>query len=88
MSHGSGDIVIAFSTAQTVDHFTDDRKEDNVQIREDKPIMNALFTAAAEVTEEAIYNSLSQAVTTVGRKGRRVEALPLSFFNSKEKGNE
>ncbi|ESU33156.1 hypothetical protein G3A_07710 [Bacillus sp. 17376] len=38
--------------------------------------MNELFTAAAEATEEAILNSLSQAETTKGRKGRVVEAYP------------
>ncbi|TGV07930.1 S58 family peptidase, partial [Mesorhizobium sp. M00.F.Ca.ET.186.01.1.1] len=73
---GSGDIVIAFSTAQKVPHNTDAHTETRVQLREDHPLMNELFAAAAEATEEAIYNSLSQAVTTNGRKGRTVHALP------------
>jgi D-aminopeptidase len=38
--------------------------------------MNQLFTAASEATEEAILNSLSQAVTTTGRKRRIVHAYP------------
>lgn len=70
MSHGSGDIVIAFSTAQTSKHFTNEHKEQITQLREESPVMNALFTAAAEVTEEAILNSLTCAETTKGRKGR------------------
>lgn len=71
-SHGSGDIVIAFSTAQQVAHFANEKIETRIQIREDHPIMNQLFTGAAEATEEAILNSLSQAVTTKGRAGRVV----------------
>lgn len=74
-SHGSGDIVIAFSTAQKITHFSESTKETRVQLREDHPIMNQLFTAAAEATEEAILNSLSQAVPTKGRAGRSVTAI-------------
>ncbi|MFC8686812.1 P1 family peptidase [Brevibacillus porteri] len=74
--HGSGDIVIAFSTAQTIPHQATAVTETRVQLREDHPIMNELFAAAAEATEEAIYHSLAQAVTTMGRKGRIVHAYP------------
>ncbi|MDR6125051.1 D-aminopeptidase [Bacillus sp. SLBN-46] len=74
-SHGSGDIVIAFSTAQKIAHFSEDVLETRVQLREDHPIMNQLFTAAAEAAEEAILNSLSQAVTTKGRLGRVVNQI-------------
>ncbi|NRR02207.1 P1 family peptidase [Brevibacillus sp. RS1.1] len=74
--HGSGDIVIAFSTAQKIPHQTTTITETRVQLREDHPIMNELFAAAAEATEEAIYHSLAQAVTTKGRKGRIVHAYP------------
>jgi D-aminopeptidase len=35
-----------------------------------------LFQGVAEVTEEAILNSLSQAVTTTGRNGTVVHAYP------------
>ena len=76
-SHGSGDIVIAFSTAQKVAHFTDENTETRIQIREDQPIKNQLFTGAAEATEEAILNSLSQAITTKGRAGRVVNHVNL-----------
>jgi hypothetical protein len=53
------------------------------QLREENPVMNALFTAAAEVTEEAILNSLSCAVTTTGRKRRIVKELPYHLLKSK-----
>ena len=73
-SHGSGDIVIGFTTAHAIAHQIDDYLETRVQLREDHPIMNRLFAATAEATEEAILNSLSQAETTVGRDGRVVNA--------------
>ena len=75
-SHGSGDIVIAFSTAHKIPHFTTDTVETRLQLREDHPIMNELFSGASDVTEEAILNSLSQAVTTTGRMGNTVHAYP------------
>lgn len=81
MSHGSGDIVIAFSTAQTISHLTDNQQESFLQLREDKEVMNTLFNAAAEATEEAILNSLTSACTTTGRKGRTVKELPYKLLN-------
>ncbi|MDQ0200513.1 DmpA family aminopeptidase [Neobacillus ginsengisoli] len=74
-SHGSGDIVIAFSTAHKIEHFSVDGLESRIQLREDHPIMNQLFAGAAEAAEEAILNSLSQAVTTKGRAGRMVQRI-------------
>jgi D-aminopeptidase len=75
-SHGSGDIVIAFSTAHKIPHFYDESIEKREQVREDSAVMNEMFTAAAEATEEAILNSLSQAETTIGRNGHTVKAFP------------
>lgn len=82
MSHGSGDIVIAFSTAQKIQHFSNEYKESFIQLREEKEVMNSLFTAAAEATEEAILNSLSCADTTVGRKDRVVKEIPYHLLKS------
>ncbi|MGE7090423.1 P1 family peptidase [Lysinibacillus sp. NPDC048646] len=73
-SHGSGDIVIGFTTAHQIPHTSKQHLETRTQLREDHPIMNQLFTAAAEATEEAILNSLSQAQTTTGRDGHVVGA--------------
>ena len=75
-SHGSGDIVIGFTTAYKIPHFSSELLETRQQLRDDHSVMNELFTAAAEATEEAILNSLSQAVTTTGRNGTTVQALP------------
>ncbi len=79
-SHGSGDIVIAFSTAHKIAHKADQHTETRTQLREDHPVMNQLFAAAAEAAEEAIYNSLSQAETTVGRRGNTVHAFPFENY--------
>ncbi len=75
-SNGSGDIVIAFSTAHKIPHFTTNTVETRLELREDHPIMNDLFLGASDATEEAILNSLSQAVTTTGRMGNTVHAYP------------
>jgi len=67
--HGSGDIVIAFSTAKKIAHIPSGRTESITQLRENDSVFNQLFQAAAEATEEAILNSLAQAETTVGHQG-------------------
>ncbi|VDG89453.1 L-aminopeptidase/D-esterase [Lysinibacillus sphaericus] len=77
-SNGSGDIVIAFSTAHKFLHDRLDAIENVQLLRESHPIMNQLFQAAAEVTEEAILNSLSQAIETKGRNGLTVFPAPFS----------
>ncbi|MFJ7951753.1 P1 family peptidase [Lysinibacillus sp. NPDC096418] len=73
-SHGSGDLVIGFTTAHHIPHTTDQLVVTRTQLREDHPVMNQLFSAAAEATEEAILNSLSQAETTTGRNRHVVNA--------------
>lgn len=78
-SNGSGDVVIAFSTANKVAHFAEESVETRIRLRDDHPIMNDLFQGAAEVTEEAILNSLSQAVTTEGRVGNIAYSYPFEL---------
>ena len=74
MSNGSGDYVLAFSTAEEVRR----REGQAPRAIRDLPndAMSPLFQAVAEATEEAIYNSLFKATTTRGHRGT-VEALPL-----------
>ena len=81
-SNGSGDYVLAFSTATGV------RRQlspsggpaggSNVRKLDDlaNDAMSALFQGVVETTEESIYNSLF-AASTVTSNGRTVEALPL-----------
>jgi len=74
--NGSGDYVIAFSTAQQVRI----RSQETTVLRHiellSNDAMSPLFLAVIEATEEAVYNSLFRATTTTGR-GHTVEALPV-----------
>ncbi len=76
-SHGSGDYVIAFSTAPDVRVPYAESGEAKTRPSLDDPALSPLFQAAAEATEEAIYNSLLRATTTRGHEGHEVQALPL-----------
>ena len=73
-SNGSGDYVIAFSTANGVRRGTTPSLIRTDDLHNEQ--MSGLFEATVEATEEAIYNSLLKAVTVTGN-GRTVEALPL-----------
>ena len=76
-SNGSGDFVIAFSTA----------KQNRIPYRIEKPIkqfeylyndeMSPLFLATVEAAEEAIYNSLFMASDVCGNNGNCSKALPV-----------
>ncbi|WP_010651487.1 P1 family peptidase [Oceanobacillus massiliensis] len=76
IDNGSGDIAIAFSTANKHPHFTENATESITHLRDDHPVMNQLFQAVIEVTEESVVNSLKHAETTTGRKGRVVKKAP------------
>ena len=77
IDNGSGDIAIAFSTAAKIEHHANQITEPMTMIRDDHPILNQFFQGVAEVIEEAIYRSLQQAETTVGRGGRTLERAPI-----------
>lgn len=82
MTNGSGDYVISFSTAECVRR-TSDRRNENAQIEEiPNNRVSPLFQAAAEATEEAIYNSLlmARSVTSknvINGETRTVHELPV-----------
>lgn len=76
MTHGSGDYVIAFSTAESVRIRAGAGRERTLTVLNDDAL-SPLFLAVIEATEEAIYNSLFRATTMRGRGGRVVEALPI-----------
>jgi D-aminopeptidase len=72
-ANGSGDIFIAFSTANHVG-----QNDKVAHVRMINPdAMTRLFRAAAEATEEAILNALCTAKTMAGRDGHVIHALPL-----------
>jgi D-aminopeptidase len=74
MSNGSGDYVIAFST-QKLTGRPSDRPTVSLEVVTNDG-MSPLFQAAADATEEAIYNSLLRAETVRGYRGT-VPALPV-----------
>jgi len=73
MSNGSGDYVIAFSTARPPQSQFDRPTDSIAVVRNDW--MSGLFQATIDATEEAIYNSLLRAETVRGYRGV-VRALP------------
>ena len=81
-SNSSGDIFLAFSTAEKIDvtsEVVDARApivEQSVDVVRDGTI-NGLFECAADVVEEAIYNVLCMAEDMVGPLGREVKAMDL-----------
>jgi len=72
-ANGSGDIFIAFSTAN---HIGQHDKFAHVRML-NPDAMTGLFRAGAEATEEAILNALCRAETMTGKDGRVIHALPL-----------
>ena len=75
MDNGSGDYVIAFSTSAAVRRRMGELRRNTPELANDA--MSGLFQAAAEATEEAIYNSLFMATTVASNRGT-VEALPVA----------
>ena len=76
-THGSGDFVIAFSTASALRsvYRSESLTEGAPVLRGDA--LSPLFEAVVEATEESIYNSLLKATTVTGQEGRTIEALPI-----------
>ncbi len=71
--HGSGDIVLAFSTAQRIPHYQEGLL--HLKAYPDNEL-DPLFRATAEAVEEAIINSLLEAETMEGRDNRVRYRLP------------
>ncbi|MFQ5739376.1 MAG: P1 family peptidase [Acidobacteriota bacterium] len=81
-TNGSGDYVIAFSTApqlripyQSSTRGVGERRLQGARLRNED--LSPLFQAVKEATEEAIYNSLLMATAVTGHQGHSIEALPL-----------
>jgi D-aminopeptidase len=79
---GSGEIFIAFSTANRIPRQTE-RLGYPVKVVADGQFwtqgspMDRLFEAVAEATEEAALNALFQATTVRGRDGHVLHAMPI-----------
>ena len=74
--HGSGDFILAFSTANVIPHYPEQPTYALTHIADTH--LNPLIAATVEATEEAILNALTMATTVVGRDGHRVEAISLA----------
>lgn len=72
--HGSGDYVIAFSTTCRRPGAMPAARQ---ALSRQESLIDPVFQAAADATEEAILNALFRAERMVGRDGHVREALPL-----------
>lgn len=75
MYNGSGDYVIAFSTAYRIPNDSEVLNPSVALVSNQN--MNTLFMAVVEATEEAVYNSILKATSVTGRDGRILEAIPV-----------
>lgn len=77
-SNGSGDYVIAVSTAKQnfIPHSSKSKLQKKEVLRNEN--VTPLFLATIEATEEAILNSLFAAKTMTGRNGHTINQLPIS----------
>jgi D-aminopeptidase len=73
--HGSGDFMLAFSTANVIPHYPKEPTYNLTHLADTH--LNPMIAATVEATEEAILNALTMATTVVGRDGHRVEAIDL-----------
>jgi D-aminopeptidase len=71
--HGSGDIALAFSTAAAVPHDSAQAVHSRPALAE--PLLESLFDAAAEATEQAIVDAIFHATTVHGFAGHVRRAL-------------
>jgi D-aminopeptidase len=73
--HGSGDFMLAFSTANVIPHYPKAPTFQQTHLADSH--INPVLAATVEASEEAILNALTMATTVVGRDGRRVDAIDL-----------
>ena len=73
---GSGEFVIAFSTANVFPSRTETGTFQIEILANGR--LSSLFQAVIEATEEAVVNSMTMATTTTGRNGRMMHAIPLA----------
>jgi len=73
--NGSGDIFLAFSTANPNAAYADEKGISNIQTLSNDHI-DPLLSASALATEESIINSMVAAESMTGHKGLGIKALP------------
>ena len=80
--NGSGELMIAFSTANRIPLHSQDGRVDVRAVldgpsAESPDVYNPLFAATVEAVEEAVVNAMFTAETTIGRDGHVLHAVPL-----------
>ena len=83
---GSGEFVIAFSTANIFPGRTETGTFQIQMLVNGR--LNSLFQAVIEATEEAIVNSMTMATTTTGRNNRTMYEIPLAELQKVMKAYE
>lgn len=73
--HGSGDLFLAFSTANEMAHQNTDQLSSTQFIPDAQ--LDPLFEAVIQAVDEAILNAMVANETMTGFKGARVAALPI-----------
>lgn len=73
LGHGSGDVVIGFSTANRMPHAESPALVTHTVLNES--LMDAPFRAMAEATEEAVLRALLCADSVTGADGKQVASL-------------
>ncbi|RXT08105.1 P1 family peptidase [Ammoniphilus sp. CFH 90114] len=73
VGHGSGDIVLSFSTANQVPHYPETTEVIQTVLHEDH--LDSVFRAVAEAVEESILNSMVTAKSVTGRDGNSRRSL-------------
>jgi len=83
--HGSGDFILAFSTANIIPHYPKEPTYTLTHLADTH--LNPMITATVEATEEAILNALTMATTVVGRDDHRMEAINLDRLKALASGS-
>ncbi|MFJ2986915.1 P1 family peptidase [Collimonas sp. NPDC087041] len=71
--HGSGDLALAFSTAQTLPYRPGQAMHQSASLHDS--FLDPLFEAVVDSTEQAIVNALFAAETVTGRDGHQRQSL-------------
>jgi D-aminopeptidase len=79
-AHTSGEIIIAFSTANDIPRVTE-KMEYRMRVLLDQRL-DPLYEATVDATEEAILNSLCMADDMVGADDHVAPGLPLDRFSA------
>ncbi len=85
---GSGDFVVAFSTANRVPHTPAGITATKTILADEGRVLDWLFHAVVESIAEAVWNALFQAETMVGRDGHVRYALPVEEVEAEARGRK